>query len=1150
MQCPSCNHENREGARFCESCGDPFQLACVECGSDLRAGARFCDSCGTAVASNENAAPSSVNPPASLEGERRIVTVLFADAVGHTQVSEQLGEEKTYELMQGCFARMQRAVEQYGGSVNQYTGDGVLALFGAPLAREHSARRAVAAALAMQESLREYGEEVHQSHPIQCSYRIGLNTGSVVIGSISDKLDLELAAVGDTVNLAARMQTLAAPGTVCVSENTHRAVQEYFDFENLGKQSVKGKANPIQVYRPLGERAVQNRLEVSVERGLTPYTGREQEQKVLAGYLTRAGSGQGQVVLLSGEAGIGKSRTLLEFHRAMDPRRLRWVGGQCISFGENIPYLPVVDVLKSAFNVQESDDAAQIINKVTAETASWEEACRASEPYIRFLLSVDPGDEQVAAMDPQVRRAGFFDAFRAVVTELSRSKTVVIAIEDLHWVDEQSEEIITSMVDFISRLPVLLLLTARPGYQNTFGDRTHVSRLALSHLPPNSSAAMVERALGSSGLPKDLQALIGGKAEGNPFFIEEVIRSLVETGALCQTNGTYSLAQDVEDLAVPDTIQEVILSRIDRLHPAAKEAMQLASVIGREFTVRLLTRITDLEDQLSDTLIELKSLELIYETGFMPELSYMFKHALTHDVAYSTLLQERKRRLHRTVAEAIEKLFAERLAEHYEALAYHYEQAEEWDQALDYLEKSGNKAAAAYANREAIAYYTRALLACDQLGDDFLSASARLAGARGDVYDIVGDFPAAILDLKSAAEIAQKLGDRSSQGIALARRAYVEWENHDFDASEAVAHEAMELAGDKDKVVRFGAMAVLWYNLTTIGRRAEADEYNDELIDLATHVNVPSFLGIWIVGRIMVLYWRAQFSEAIKHYERWHRMTDRVAVPKVAADWACSMSIASLGQYGKALELMKANLAFATRVGSWFYGHRLTNTIGWVYNEIQDFGSGLEWNERCLRDSLDVQMPDTEIICNARLNMGEALVALGRFDEALTQYQEVESVVRNPKPEDRMSLHSYSMHWFHAYGEWLLAKGDATQALSLAEECLALAETNKRWRYTVKGLRLRVQVRIALGDTTDCQVDLNRATELAESLANPTQIWKTWVVAGDYHVSTDNNPAAKKAYEKANAVIELVSTGLDDEQRDIFRQSATVRPVLATVSAA
>ena len=332
----------------------------------------------------------------------------------------------------------------------------------------------------------------------------------------------------------------------------------------------------------------------------------------------------------------------------------------------------------------------------------WKEETRATAPYLKYLLSVDPGDERVQGMDPMERRAGILDGLRALVLEESRRRPLVIVVEDLHWVDEKSNEALAALVDVVASAPVLLILTFRPGYSHSLGERTYYSRLALNHLPPEESAAMAERVLAGVPLPKQVHQLITSKGEGNPFYIEEVTKSLVESGVLRQTNGSYTLDRPIEEIRVPDTIQEVILSRIDRLEREAKEAIQLASVIGREFTVRLLDRISDIETKLDDLLSNLKTLELIYEKGYFPELSYMFKHALTHDVAYSTLLIERRRALHRLIGAAIEELYADRLAEQYEALAHHFSEGQDWEKALEYLEKAGDKAVAAFANQDAL----------------------------------------------------------------------------------------------------------------------------------------------------------------------------------------------------------------------------------------------------------------------------------------------------------------------------------------------------------------------------------------------------------------------------------------------------------------
>ncbi|MEE8384848.1 MAG: AAA family ATPase, partial [Dehalococcoidia bacterium] len=570
MRCPSCDHENPEGASFCGECGSSLsaEATCVECGRGNPAGEKFCHGCGHRLAEPSKPAttadPRSYTPKhlakkilrdrAALEGERRTVTVLFADAIGFTPISEHLDEEEVYDLMQRCLGRMMDAVHRYEGTVTQFTGDGVLALFGAPIAHEDAARRAVAAALEMQLSLDEYAADVKRRHPIiECRFRVGLNTGPVVVGKISDDLDMDYTALGDTVNLASRMEELAEPGSVYLSENTYRAVQDYFECQPLGALAIKGKAEAVVAYLAMGEKAVRTRFEAATERGLTPFVGRDQELTVLMGYMERAKRGQGQVVFVSGEAGIGKSRLMLEFRRSVPDEDVIWLEGHCISFGKNIPYLPVMDILKRNFGVQEGDNDAVIIGKVDEGAAAWDDAARATVPYLKYLLSVDPGDATVTAMDPMERRAGIFDGLRALFSQEGRRRPLVVVVEDLHWVDEKTEEALAALVDVVASAPVLLVLSYRPGYAHSLGERTYYSRLALGHLPPEESAAMAERVLQVGSLPPQLEELITTKAEGNPFYIEEVTKSLVEAGVLRKANGSYTLEQPAEQVRVPDT---------------------------------------------------------------------------------------------------------------------------------------------------------------------------------------------------------------------------------------------------------------------------------------------------------------------------------------------------------------------------------------------------------------------------------------------------------------------------------------------------------------------------------------------------------------------------------------------------------------------
>jgi class 3 adenylate cyclase/tetratricopeptide (TPR) repeat protein len=1142
MNCQSCGHKNRDSAKFCEECGATLKRTCGQCGNELRPDAKFCDSCGhpvSATAPDSEKQESSKPTPSVSEGERRIVTVLFADAVGHTTISESLDEEEMYNLMQGCFKTMQEVIEKFGGNVNQFTGDGVLALFGAPIAHEDSARRAVMAGLALQESLSEFASEVKKKHPIECSYRVGLNTGPVVVGKISDNLDLEFAAVGDTVNLAARMEGLAESGSVYLSEHTYRAVSDYFECEDLGAKEIKGKSKPVRVYRAVKEIATQSRLDASVRRGLTPYVGRDQELSMLQGYYEKAKRGQGQVVLISGEAGIGKSRTLYEFRKKIASEDILWLGGQCVAFGANIPYVSVIDLLKERFDVQDTDLADEVITKIDAGTASWRSNEKRAIPYIKYLLSVDPGDKAVAQMDPIQRRAGFYEAFRAFVSSLPRDAATVMVIEDLHWVNQQSEEIIQLIVDLVGSSHLLLLLTARPGYQYTLGDRSYFNRMSLSQLPPEEGDRMALEALGEMDLPKQIQELISLKAEGNPFFIEEVVRSLVETGALVNDNGELKVG-NIHALKIPDTIHEVILSRIDRLEPAAREAMQLASVIGREFTVRLLNRISDLEDELHDTLDELKSLELIYETGYMPELSYMFKHALTHDVAYSTLLMEHRKRLHRTVAMAIETLFEERLTEHYEALAYHYESAEEWEKAVRYLIKSGKKATATYANTEAVEYFTKALAICER--DEALAEIhfTDAAEHRAQVYDALSEYESSIADFDSVIDRYKSSGDRRRQGFVLSMRSFVEWQAHFFNAAEQTSLEVIALAGKDMPDVRFAGIVTLWYNLDVSGRHRDAEPHLAEIKATVNDVDCPFFQALWASLYLLRLNWEGQYDSVEEQAKKLGPHVKITATTMATAEWSRFLALGGKGNYLEAIKGLKELLNMANRMGNIFYAIRIYNSIGWMYGEVHHIEEALKWNTEGMVVAQDAPTLDSEVESNARLNLGDNFVELGRMTEAEEHFKWVDQISRNPSSVDYMSIDNYSAHCFHSYGHWWFIHGDFQKALQYAEDCIEVADRSDRPKNMVKGLRLKGQALQASGKLEESEAVLREALKIAREINNPPQLWKTHEAYGAFLDARDQPEEAKTEYENAVQVLENMAAGLDDSLQEILLKSNPV----------
>ncbi len=720
MICASCGSSSRPGITFCEECGARLDAACPACGAAVGPGKKFCGACGarlTEAAPARFAAPSGYTPPhlaerilkdrSALQGERKQVTVLFVDVSGFTSISEGLDPEEVHALMNQAFERMLAAVHRYEGTVNQFLGDGLMALFGAPIAHEDHARRAALAALEMQRALSAYREEL-RPRGIDFRARMGLNTGMVVVGAIGDNLRMDYTAVGDTTNVAARMQQMAEPGQIVVADATRRLIEPYFDLRSLGAATLKNRRGPVTAWE-----LARPRRDVAL-RPLAPFLARDDALATLERALAAASSGRGQVVYVVGEAGMGKSRLLSELRRRAgeDPT---WLEGRCLSFGHSIALLPIVDALRQNFGIADGDGEAEAIDKIARGLAPL--GARAAEiaPYLRYALSVDPGDPAVATMDPSERRTRLFRAIHQLALLGSRLRPLVLVVEDLHWIDSASEDFLKALVNDIAGAAVLLVLTYRPTYTAPFGEHTYVSRVVLQPLDEADSRALVQATLGIEDLPDDLAAVIASKAEGNPFFLEEIGRALVDTGAVRSESGRLTLARPVSAIAVPDRVQDVIAARIDRLGGDQKRTVQVASVIGREFALRLLRRAADAADRVESALAELKALEFVYEKAAPVDIEYVFKHALTQDVAYESILIARRRELHARIGAAIEELYPDRLDERAEELAHHFTRGEVWDKAARYARQAGDRAAALCVDDRAVELYERAIDALGRL---------------------------------------------------------------------------------------------------------------------------------------------------------------------------------------------------------------------------------------------------------------------------------------------------------------------------------------------------------------------------------------------------------------------------------------------------
>ena len=653
----------------------------------------------------------------SIEGERKLVTVLFADVANYTYAAEKLDPEEVHQIMDGTFRILLDEIHRFEGTINQFTGDGIMALFGAPVAHEDHAQRACHAALSIQKSIRDYNSKIKDRWKTDFSMRIGLNSGPVVVGSIGDDLRMDYTAIGDTTNLAARMEGLAEPGMILVSRDTYRLAKDFFAFQSHATVEVKGKSEPQETFQLMRARRVLTRIGAMQARGLTPLVGRKNSMAALWEVYTHVKNGAGQVVGLVGEPGVGKSRLLMEFKNMLPADESFYLEGRCFHYGGSMAYLPILDILKSFFAIEEGDSEFQIKRKLEEKILSLDSVLQKAIPPFQELLSLNLDDENYRQLEPQQKRDMTFEAIRDLLIRISQDKLLVIAVEDLHWIDKTSEEFLNYVIDWLANARVLLVLLYRPEYNHPWGSKSYYTKIGLNQLTISSCAEMLQVLFEDGEVDLAVKDLILKRSSGNPLFIEEFTQSLLEKGFVEKQEDRYLLTREVSDIQVPDTIQGIIAARIDRLEENIKRTMQIASVIGRDFAFRILQRITEARDELKAYLLSLQGLEFIYEKSLFPELEYIFKHALTQEVAYNSLLAGRKKGLHRKVGEAMETIFADRLAEYTSLIGEHFLRGEAWEQAFKYLDKAGDSAARLYSHAEARRHYGRAIEALDHLDD-------------------------------------------------------------------------------------------------------------------------------------------------------------------------------------------------------------------------------------------------------------------------------------------------------------------------------------------------------------------------------------------------------------------------------------------------
>jgi class 3 adenylate cyclase/tetratricopeptide (TPR) repeat protein len=1170
MKCPKCQIDNPETRKFCYECGSKLVIICSQCGCENLLRDKFCGDCGyklkevTEAPAIDYSEPQSYTPKFladkiltnrnSIEGERKVVTVLFADVANYTAMAEQLDPEVVHQIMDGCFMILMDEIHKYDGTINQFTGDGVMALFGAPVALENHAQKACYASLAIQNVIQEYCEKIKQDYGVDFKMRIGINSGPVIVGTIGDDLRMDYTAVGDTTNLASRMESLADAGAIIVSKKTYKIAKDFFEFEPMGKVQVKGKDEPQKTYQLIKAGEIETRIKASVAKGLTKFVGRKNSMGALLEAFERVRSGSGQVVGVVGEAGVGKSRLLFEFARALEDSDITYLEGRCIHYGETLPYYPFVEVLKKICRIEDTDGEAAYRQKLKDSILGLDPTFEASLLFLEDLLSLKVEDKAYTRMEPDQRRWKTIDAVKNLLIKHSQQKPLILAIEDLHWIDKSSEELLSRLIEGIANAKILLLCLYRPEYRHPWAELSYFQRLGLSQLTLKSSTELVEALLEKGKVEEDLKNLILGKAGGNPLFVEELTHDLLDTGAIGRSDDTFVLTKKLSDIEIPDSLQAVIAARIDHLEETLKHVLQVASVIGREFAFRVLRVILKMKEELRQHLANLQGLEFIYEKTLFPELEYIFRHAMTQEVAYNNLLLQRRKEFHRLAGEAMEKLYAETLQEHFGPLAFHFYRAEAWEKAFKYLMAAGERARFAYATREAIDYFDKAVEVSRKILDAVSKEKLMsLYESRGRTWQLLMEGEKAAGDFQSEIELARELGDKKKEAQALLNLAQcygtsgglseVEMARKYLDQSYTLIKETGDAAGE----VRYHTLAG-FHMVITMGQIAEGEAHLQKALNVfRKHENkrgIGPAIGMIALGHVLSGEYEAGINEAQESAEIAREIGNQFLLVSTF-HWTL-LGHAGRGEYDEALKAA-ANLSKgANEIGSKHMIAMVPNHYGWLYNELYNFKKAAIHD----KDGIDIsqRLDDRECEIFSLLNLVSDYIGLGDYDMAqhyLDDVQEKRGLKWYKTREWR-----YGMHFSRYMSELFRLKGDYVKAMEYAEDTLTQGQHRAAKKYIAMGWKLKGDVFMAMEKIEEAAKCFEKARDLADQMGYPPLMWKTRFSLGQIYNQQGKYEAAKKSLTEVGNIIERMASNVSDaEVKETFLNSKQIQEVYKQLTA-
>ncbi len=1193
MICPNCHTHNPAGAKYCVNCGYSLPESCPHCGVETPVAARFCLNCGSPLARPPlNPVPAAHDPdPAadldsSLEalnrrarvvGERRVVTALFCDVTGSTAMAEQLDPEDWVMIMNGAFGHLIRPVYRYEGTVARLMGDAILAFFGAPVAHEDDPERAVLAGLEMLSTIKPYCERIRQRFGLDFNVRVGINTGPVVVGEVGSELAMEYTAMGDAVNVAARIEETAAPGTVQISETTYRRVARLFEVEPLGPIQVKGKRTPIPVYRVLGRRS-DIRLVRGGEGRRAPLVGRDAERARLSAIIGEVLQGRGQIVFLVGEAGLGKSRLIEETRQEWERqggRRGDWSDSRGLAYDSAHPYGMFVQRLYQYFGVLPDDTPAVIREKVAQGAVNMPSGQGTLVTHaVEMLLAAD-GTSDEPQPEGEVVRRQLADTAVKLWRALGKNAPGVSVFDDLHWADSASVDLLIHLFQVVENSPILFLCAMRPYHDSLAWQAKEIAarrypdrytEISLGPLSDDDSRALVDSLLENADEAASLRELILSKAEGNPFFVEEVVRALVDEGTVVQdeASGRWQVVASVDDIVIPDSLRGLLMARIDRLEEETRRTLQLAAVIGRSFHYRVLERISGAAGRLDEQIRLLEQSDLIQEAARTPELEYMFRHEMTREAAYHSILRIERRRFHQRVGEAVEELFANRLEDEADRLAYHFEQAGDDARALDYYTMAGNRAARLYANTEAAAHYTRALVLARQLdvpGDHL----AHLYGRRGRMYELNGRYDEALANYRELEALGVERDDPAMVLAALIPQATVHVvPTMRFDANEgrALSERALALARELED---HGAESEALWNMMLLdyftGNINRSLEYGEQALSIARQHQLQrqEAYALHDLARAYMAAGRTEeaWEAEMKAYNAWRELGnipmladslgsladgaflvgDLDAALKYAEEgvrlsrsisnyWGESYNLGTLGtlhvergNVSEGMQMIRDSMLLAEQANFLAVDASASAILSFFYSQFGDMASAF----RIARPLLNEKGQSTLFPQLGELVHGLLYAAAGDFDRA-AEY--LDGTTFDSLPVESMSV--YSAIIADNLAALAADRGNYDEALSITGRMIDHMRKMGQRIFLPDLLHRQGKLLLALERLNDAHEALLQARAEAETMRSRRSLWSILLSLADVEEQLGDSEAAEACRAEARDVVDYLADHMDD----------------------